>query len=64
VFVAFVGTSKCHLGKDYYISTHFLASWTEAWGICKNYGLDFVSLDTAHEAEEFLKVSTRLALNV
>lgn len=42
--------------KTYFIPRYFTASWIHSRSICKAYEMDFVSLDTLAEAQNFLKI--------
>lgn len=48
-----------NIKKVYYHSKHLKATWTVAASICNSYGLQFVSFETEHESEEFLKICTK-----
>lgn len=43
-------------GKNYWISTHFKASWDQANNICHSRGMEFLSLETLEEANQFFKL--------
>jgi len=45
-----------HDRKHYYVSTHTKASWTDAISICREYEMQFVSLDSCDEHNDFMKL--------
>lgn len=42
--------------KNYYIPRYFKTSWTNSRSLCQSFGMDFVSLETENEANEFLNI--------
>lgn len=42
--------------KVFYLPRFFQSFWTDVRSICIAYGMDFVSLETAHEADSFLEI--------
>lgn len=42
--------------KSYWLSTHFKATWDIAMTICSSYGMEFLSLDSQVEADNFFKL--------
>lgn len=42
--------------KVFYLPRIFQSSWTGVRPICMAYGMDFVSLETAHEHDRFLEI--------
>jgi hypothetical protein len=50
--IGFTETNYPHL-KEYWFSTHFIVRWHEAKMLCKSYGLELVSFDSAEEMTNF-----------
>jgi len=43
------------LNKTYYVSENFKASWINSHAICKSFGMEFASLDSLDEQNEFFR---------
>jgi hypothetical protein len=45
--------------KSYFIPRYFKSQWVNAKSICQSYGMEFVSLETQQEADNFLGLCNR-----
>jgi len=43
--------------KDFYVSQNFLGNWYQAMTICKNYGMQLLTLETDADTTQFLAIA-------